>query len=56
MRAMHPHARDVDLDVELELIDDELGALPDGDVHAIDPVHPLRRLGAWVRNAPRPRA
>ena len=95
MRAMHPHARDVELEVELELIyelesdpllleplvlrpydpdllvelellDDELAdpwfarddavPVPDGDVYAIDPVHPLRRLGAWVRSAPRARA
>lgn len=95
MRAMHPHARDVDLEVELELIyeldpdplpaepvlfrphdpdllveleliDDELadpwflrdGAVPvpEADVYAIDPIHPLRRLGAWLRNAPRARA
>ena len=96
---MHPQARDVDLEVELELVyelevdrldsepvharpydpdllvhldielvDDELdhpwfaedgAALAGGvgdDVYEIDPIHPLRRLGAWVRGGLRARA
>ena len=53
---------DPDLEVELELVQDELSdawfelgeseaqlAALDCDVFEIDPVHPLRRLGSWVR-------
>ena len=48
------HAEDAE--VELDVVDDlddpwfALGeAGPAGDVYEIDPVHPLRRLSAWVR-------
>jgi hypothetical protein len=53
---------DPDLEVEVELVSDdltdpwfELGdseaqlAAIDSEVFEIDPVHPLRRLGSWVR-------
>jgi hypothetical protein len=60
---IHAAAYDPWLEVDMELIDDDLVdpwfhldesapvALPEGDeVFEIDPVHPLRRLGSWVRS------
>lgn len=59
-------AYDPDLEVDLELVHDdltdpwfELGdseaqlAAIEGEVFEIDPVHPLRRLGSWVRRVAR---
>jgi hypothetical protein len=42
-------------EIALEIIDDldaewfTNGAAATGDVYEIDPIHPLRRLSAWVR-------
>ena len=55
-------AYDPDLEVEVELVHDDLAdpwfelgdseaqlAASDAEVFEIDPVHPLRRLGSWVK-------
>ena len=57
---------DPDLEVELELVHDDLAdpwfelgdsetalAASDAEIFEIDPVHPLRRLGSWVRRVAR---
>jgi hypothetical protein len=48
-------AEEPDSEIEHEIIDDlddtgfASGPQPAGDIYEIDPVHPLRRLSAWVR-------
>ena len=57
---------DPELEVDLELVHDDLSdpwfelgdtepvlAAGDAEVFEIDPVHPLRRLGSWVRRVAR---
>jgi hypothetical protein len=49
---LHGEDRNIDLDVVDDLDDPwfALGELaPIADAYEIDPVHPLRRLSAWVR-------
>ena len=40
---------DLDFDVIDDLDDAWFASEPAGDVYEIDPVHPLRKLSAWVR-------
>jgi len=61
----HAASYDPRLEVEMELVDEELAdpwfhldesvplALAPGEdeIYEIDPVHPLRRLGSWLRRA-----
>jgi len=46
------HAEDVEVDVVDDLDDPwfAVGESGPADVYEIDPVHPLRRLSAWVRD------
>jgi len=57
-----PGAYDPELEVEIEVVHDDLAdpwfelgeseaqlAASDAEVFEIDPVHPLRRLGSWVK-------
>jgi hypothetical protein len=56
------YAHEPDLEVEMEIVSDDLShpwfelgesetqlAALDAEVFEIDPVHPLRRLGSWMR-------
>ena len=40
---------ELELDVIDDLDDAWFASEPSGDVYEIDPVHPLRKLSAWVR-------
>jgi hypothetical protein len=49
LESEHAPEPDLDFDVIDDLDDAWFASEPAGDIYEIDPVHPLRKLSAWVR-------